>query len=106
MTNAQFYVALAIPFFTILVVWIGSTVANRHAINDLRAEMATLGTSIRAEITTQGASIRAEMKAGFDAVNHRLSRLETMGERIDDEIRVGHEHRLTVLEEKVLSRAS
>ena len=67
MTNTQFYIALGIPFFTILLVWIGSTVANRSAINDLRSEINGLAISLR-----------AEMKIGFEAVSHRLSRLETM----------------------------
>jgi hypothetical protein len=39
MTGVQFYFAIGVPFFTILVVWIGSTVANRSALNDLRSEM-------------------------------------------------------------------
>ena len=95
MTNLQFYFAIGVPFFTILVVWIGSTVANRHAIQDLRAEIHALG-----------ASLRAEMKAGFEAVDKRLTRLKTTVDRIDSEIRQNHEHRLTILEERVLGRVS
>ncbi len=84
MTNIQFYFAIGVPFFTILVVWIGSTVANRSALNDLRSEMRT----------------------GFEAIGQWMGRLEIKLERIDTEIRQNHEHRLTILEERVLRLVS
>ena len=65
MSNIQFYFAIGVPVFSILLVWLGSTVANNRAIgalgqriDDLRAEM------------------KAEIKNGFEGVNHRLDRLE------------------------------
>ena len=89
MSNTQFYFAIGVPFFTVLLVWIGGTVANRSAINDLRSEMRT----------------------GFNGVNHRLDglesrfdRLEARFDRMDTEIRKDHEHRITMLEERVFSR--
>jgi len=89
MSNTQFYFAIGVPFFTVLLVWIGSTIANRSAISDLRSEMRT----------------------GFEAVNRRLDgmesrfdRLEARFDRVDTEIRKDHEHRITMLEERVFTR--
>ena len=91
MTNTQFYFAIGVPFFTVLLVWIGGTIANRGAIGDLRSEMRT----------------------GFDGINRRLDglesrfdRLETRFDRMDTEIRKDHEHRITMLEERVFTRLS
>lgn len=86
MTNVQYYISIGVPMFTVLVVWLGTTLLNRGAIESL------------------GISIRAEMKMGFDAVNQRIDRLETKLDRIDHEIRVDHEHRLTILEERLLAK--
>ena len=89
MSNTQFYFAIGVPFFTILLVWIGGTIANRSAISDLRGEM----------------------RGGFDAVNRRLDsmdsrfdRMEARSDRMDNEIRKDHEHRITMLEERVFTR--
>jgi len=82
MSNTQFYFAIGVPFFTILLVWIGGTIANRSAINDLRSEM----------------------KVGFEAVNRRLDGMEARFDRMDNEIRKDHEHRITMLEERVFGR--
>ncbi len=91
MTNVQFYFAIGVPFFTILVVWIGTTVANRGALHDLRSEMRT------------GFEFVGQR---FDRLESRIDRLETKLDRIDTEIRQNHEHRLTILEEHVLGRVS
>ena len=89
MSNIQFYFAIGVPFFTVLLVWMGGTIANRSAINDLRSEM----------------------KSGFDTVNRRLDgmesrfdRLEARFDRVDNEVRKDHEHRVTMLEERVFGR--
>ena len=100
MSNIQFYFAIGVPFFTVLLVWIGGTIANRSAIGDLRSEMRTAVDDLR-----------SEMKAGFDAVNRRLDgmesrfdRFEARFDRMDNEIRKDHEHRVTMLEERVFGR--
>jgi hypothetical protein len=93
MSNIQFYFAIGVPFFTVLLVWIGGTIANRSAINDLRTEN-------RSAIV----DLRSEMKAGFDGINRRLDSLETRFDRMDNEIRKDHEHRITMLEERVFGR--
>ncbi|HTD57008.1 MAG TPA: hypothetical protein VK670_16575 [Silvibacterium sp.] len=110
-TNIQFYFAIGIPFFTILVVWIGGTVANRAAIGDLRAEMRSAIDDSRSENRSAINYLRSEMKAGFDSVNRRLDgmesrfdRLEVRFDRMDNEIRKDHEHRVTMLEERVFGR--
>ena len=95
MTSAQFYFAISLPIFSILLVWLGSTVANNRAIsalgqriNDLRSEM------------------NLQMKAGFDGVNQRLDRLEVRFDRIEDEVRKDHESRLSRLEAHVFTRTA
>ncbi len=95
MTNTQYYIAVGIPFFTILLVWLGTSVSNKHSADAMRAAIEALGVSIR-----------AEMKTGFDAVNRRLDRLETIVDRIDGEIRIDHERRIVKLEERLLTKAS
>ena len=35
MTNIQLYLVMGLPVFSILVVWLGSTLANNRAINGL-----------------------------------------------------------------------
>lgn len=128
MTNTQLYLAIGLPCFSILIVWLGTTLSNRQAMKglsksiddssnnlsksiddlgtSLRSEMVALGTSLRAEMKMGFDSVRAEMKTGFDAVDQRLTRLETTVDQINNEIRVGHEKRITVLEERVFSKAS
>jgi len=67
MTNVQFYFALGLPMFSILVVWLGTTMINSRAINALGQRIDDL---------------RSEMRAGFASVNERLGRLETRFDRI------------------------
>jgi predicted nuclease with TOPRIM domain len=93
MTSAQFYIAIGI--FSILLVWLGSTVANNRALNALGQRIDDL----RSEMNSQ-------IKAGFDGVNQRLDRLETRFDRIEDEVRKDHESRLSRLEARVFSRTA
>ena len=95
MTNAQFYLAIGLPMFSILVVWLGSTVLNNRAINSLEK---SLGQRID--------DLRSEMRAGFASVNERLGRLETRFDRIEDEVRKDHESRLARLEARVFTSAA
>jgi hypothetical protein len=90
-TNAQFYLALGLPILSILIVWLGSTMVNVRAIQALALRIDDL---------------RSEMRAGFDAVNGRLDRLETRFNRIEDEVRKDHENRLARLEAKVFTSAA
>jgi len=96
MTSAQFYLAIGLPIFSILLVWMGSTVANNRAINALGQRIDDLGQRID--------DLRSEMRAGFAAVNARIDRLETRFDRIEDEVRKDHEGRLSRLEARVFSR--
>ena len=75
MTNAQFYVAIGVPFFTIIVVWIGTTVSNRTALTDFRLSTQSAMNDLRSEMHASIEALRSEMKMGFDAVNQRLDRL-------------------------------
>jgi hypothetical protein len=86
MTNLQLYLAIGLPVFSILVVWLGSTMMNNRAINALGQRIDDL---------------RAETRAGFEGVNNRMDRLETRFDRVEDEIRKDHEGRLARLEARV-----
>ena len=91
MTSAQFYLAGGLPIFSILLVWLGSTVANHRAIHALGQRIDDL---------------RSEMRAGFAAVNVRIDRLETRFDRMEDEVRKVHEGRLSRLEARVFTRTA
>jgi predicted nuclease with TOPRIM domain len=95
MTDVQLYLAIGLPVFSILVVWLGSTPMNNRAINALGQRIDDL----RSEINSQ-------IKAGFDGVNQRLDRLETRFDRVEDEVRKDHENRLSRLEARVCSRTA
>ena len=98
MTSAQFYLAIGLPIFSILLVWLGSTVANNRAINALGQRIDDLGQRID--------DLRSEMRAGFAAVNERIDRMEIRFDRIEDEVRKDHESRLSRLEARVFSRTA
>ena len=98
MTSAQFYLAIGLPIFSILLVWLGSTVANNRAINALGQRIDDLGQRID--------DLRSEMRAGFAAVNARIDRLETRFDRIEDEVHKDHESRLSRLEARVFARTA
>jgi|GEM_PF-6038756 len=98
MTNVQFYLAIGLLVFSILLVWLGSTVANNRAIGALGQRIDDMGQCIT--------GLRSEMKSGFDGLNERLGRLETRFEHIADEVRKDHESRLSRLEARVFSRTA
>ena len=102
MTSAQFYFAIGLPIFSILLVWLGSTVANNRAISALGQRI----DDMRSEMRSGLGDLRSEMKTGFDAVNRRLDRLEARFDRIEDEVRKDHESRLSRLEANVFSRTA
>ena len=84
MNNTQFYFALGVPFFSLALMFIVTTVSNRAGLNDLRSDM----------------------RAGFSDLGARMDRIEKRLDVIDTEIRINHDHRLAVLEARVLGRAS
>ncbi len=83
MNNTQLFVAVGVPFFTLLLVYIASTISNRSTVNDLRAEM----------------------RSGFYGINSRLDRYEAKLDRLAEEVYKLHEGRISKLEERLLSRA-
>ena len=83
MSNIQVYVSVGVPFFTLILVYIASTISNRNTVNDLRAEM----------------------RAGFASINARLDRMEAKLDRLSEEVYKLHESRISRLEEHVFSRA-
>ena len=112
MTNLQFYFAMGLPAFSILVVWLGSALVNGRAFSGLGQRIDDLGQRIDGlgkRIDDQGRRIddlRSEMRDGFNQVNERLSRLETRFDRIEDEVRKDHEGRLARLEARVFARTA
>ena len=135
MTTVQFYFALGLPVFSILIVWLGATIANVRDVNELGRRIEDQGKSLGQRVEDQGKSLgqriedqgktlgqriedqgkvlgqriddlRTEMHAGFDGVNERLNRLETRFDRIEDEVRKDHESRLARLETKAFSSAA
>jgi type VI protein secretion system component VasK len=102
LTNVQLYLAIGLPVFSILVVWLGSMMMNNRAINALSQRIDDL----RSEMRTGTDDLRSEMRTGFDGVNGRLDRLETRFDRIEDEVRKDHEGRLARLEARVFARTA
>jgi hypothetical protein len=109
MTSAQFYMAIGPPIFSILLAWVGSTVANNRTISalglridDLSKRIDDLGQGLGQRID----DLRSEMRAGFASVNARIDRLETRFDRIEDEVRKDHEGRLSRLEARVFTRTA
>jgi hypothetical protein len=101
MTSAQFYFAIGLPIFSILLVWLGSTVANNRAIGALGQRIDDLRSEMRGGID----DLRSEMRTGFAGLNDRMDRLETRFDRIEDEVRKDHESRLSRLEARVFTRS-
>jgi len=98
MTSAQFYFAIGLPIFSILLVWLGSTVANNRAVSSVGQRIDPLGKRID--------DLRSEMRAGFTGLNDRMDRMETRFDRIEDEVRKDHESRLSRLEARVFTRTA
>jgi len=104
-----------IPFLTILIVWLGSALSNRQGMKTLEAKIDGLEKKMDARIDglekrldaridglEQKMDARFEaVNARFDAIEQRLGRLEVTVDRIDNEIRKDHEHRITLLEAAV-----
>ena len=88
MNNTQFYFAVGVPFFTLLLMFIVTTVSSRAAISGLRSEM-------RAGFSDLGTGLGA-----------RMDRIEKKLETTNTEIRINHHHRLAVFEARVLGRVS
>jgi len=113
MTSAQFYLAIGLPIFSILLVWLGSTVANNRAISalgqridDLGKHIDGVGQGLGQRIDDLRSDMNAQMRAGFDGVNQRLDRLETRFDRVEDEVRKDHESRLSRIEARVFTRTA
>lgn len=102
----QNYIDVGIPFLTILLVWLGTSLSNKRSTEATRASIEALGVSIRSEMKTGFDAMRAEMKLGYDAIDKRLGRFEAIVDRVEGEIRIDHERRITVLEERVFPKAS
>ena len=106
MSNTQFYFALGVPFFTLLIVYFTSVFSNRSAITDLRSEMNKGDDALRSEMRQGFADLRSSIGDLRSDLGARLDRIEKKQEALDSEIRIGHDHRIAVLEAQVLHHAS
>ena len=98
MTNTQFYFALGVPFFTVVLMYIVATVSNRASINDLRESMNLLGKRID-DLGLRMNDVRSDLGGRLDRIERNLDALDT-------ELRVNHDRRLAVLEARVLEKVS
>ncbi len=95
MSNTQFYFALGVPFFTVVLMYIVGALSSRAAMNDVSKRIDDLRSDMRASFS----DLRVEMGGRLERIEHRL-------DTIDTEIRINHDHRLAVLETRVLGRVS
>ncbi len=105
MTNTQFYFALGVPFFTIVLMYIVGALSNRSAINDVSKRIDDVSKRID-DVSKRIDDLRSDTRAGFSDLGSRMDRIEHRLDIIDTEIRINHDHRLAVLEARVLGRVS
>ena len=113
MSNLQFYFALGVPFFTVVLMFIVSTISNRAAVSDLGKRIDDLGAGLNKRIDDLGAGLnkriddlRGDMNGQFTETHDKLDKVEKRLERVEDAVRVNHEARLASLEAHVFSKAS
>ena len=98
MSNTQFYFALGVPFFTVMLMFVVSTISNRSAITELGKRINDMRNDMNARF--------GDMNVRFNEVNGRLDRVENRLEQIESAVRVNHEARLATLEAHVFRTAS
>jgi hypothetical protein len=97
MTDHQLYISVGVPFFSLILVWLGTSVSNRSAILGVRSSIDDLRKSLD--------DTKASINLRIDDTNQRFGRMEGKLDSIDTEIRTGHERRLAMLEATVFKRA-
>ena len=97
MTDHQLYISVGVPFFSLILVWLGTSVSNRTAISGVRSSIDDLRKSLD--------HLRDSINIRIDDTNQRIGRMEAKLDSIDSEIRTGHERRLAMLEATVFKRA-
>ncbi len=112
MSNMQFYFAMGVPFFTVVLMFIVATISNRSAINDLGKRiddlgkrMDDLGAGLNKRMDDLGAGLNKRMDDFRMDVTGRLERIEKKLSEVEITVRQNHESRLAVLESKVFSKA-
>jgi len=100
MTNVQFYFAVGLPIFSILIVWLGSTLVNIRAINalahridDQGKRIDELGKNLNQRIDELGKSLNQRTDELGNNLNQRIQDYsQGLNLRIDDlrsEMRAG-----------------
>ena len=109
MSNLQFYFAMGVPFFTVVLMFIVATISNRSAINDLGKRIDDLGKRIDdlgKRVDDQSSGLNKRMDDFRIDVTGRLERIEKKLGELEVTVRQNHESRLAVLEAKVFTKAS
>lgn len=94
MSNAQFYIAVFVPTLVILMGLLATYLGLFS--NGKRTDAKIDGLEKKMDARFEAVSQR------FDATDHRLARVETNIDQINNEIRRDHEQRITRLEERLL----
>ncbi len=98
MSSTQFYISIFVPFLTLLTIYTASSISNRSAINDLRAEMKAGFDSLSRRV--DGLDKR------MDGLDMRLDGIEGKLDRLTEEVYRLHESRLSRLAERVFGRTA
>ena len=81
MTNVQFYFAIGLPIFSIVLVWLGSTIMNNRAINILASRIGDLGS----RINDLNDSLSQRIEDSNQSLNQRIEEsIRSLGQRIED----------------------
>jgi hypothetical protein len=108
MTDHQLYISVGVPFFSLILVWLGTSVSNRSVILGVRSSIDDLRKSLddtRVALAMRIDDTKASINLRIDDTNQRIGRMEGKLDSIDTEIRTGHERRLAMLEATVFKRA-
>ena len=100
MTNVQLYFTIGLPIFSIVIVWLGSTIMNNRAINILASRIGDTGSRID--------DLKGSLSQRIEDSNRSLSQLieesnRSLGQRIDDSNR-NSSHRLDGLSQSLGQR--
>ncbi len=105
MASGQFYISIFVPFFTLLIIYIASTILNRAAINDLRAEMRAGFEALGKRMDSLDARMD-RLETRMDRIEARMDRMEGKLDRLTEEVFRLHESRLSRREERVFGRTA
>lgn len=107
MTNTQFFLTIGIPYLTLGVAYVADTLSLHAGIkrNGMRAStrlyQARLSADNREVYLSNNSRGTNDLRSNLSA---RMDRIEKRLDTLDAETRIKHDHRLAVLEAKLLAR--